>query len=121
MYSALSIKESLAEVSSRVEGLTGEEVTERLVKFGRNSLPHKKRSLIALFARQLFLRVEIFLDRRVAFKIILNELIGFRHRAFRFQMRSEQSELITRRDLDTDFREAAAHAETPPGLLELQV
>ncbi|MEK7137012.1 MAG: cation-transporting P-type ATPase, partial [Patescibacteria group bacterium] len=60
MYALKSIDETLASLVTSHDGLSEEDATDRLARFGPNELPEKKRSLLLLFLRQ-FKSVLVFI------------------------------------------------------------
>lgn len=76
MFSALSIEEAFAELSSRNGGLTGEEVEQKRAQSGWNRLPHKKKSVVMVFLRQFHDVLIYILIGALALSVVLRVLEG---------------------------------------------
>lgn len=75
-YHKLSKKEILKELNTKEEGLSSEEVNTRLLKYGENILPKKKKdTLLKIFFKQILNPLIILLIITVVFCFLIGETI----------------------------------------------
>jgi P-type Ca2+ transporter type 2C len=71
MYTNLSAEEAVRKLRASHEGLSGSEVEMRLIEFGFNEMPEKKRSLILLFLKQFHSTLVYILLGALTLSIVL--------------------------------------------------
>ena len=75
-YHKLSKEEILKELDTKETGLTNEEVKQRLIKYGENILPRKKKdSFLKIFFKQILNPLIILLIITVIFCFLIGETI----------------------------------------------
>ena len=79
MYANLKADDVLSRLGSSLDGLKGPQIKKRREEFGFNELPHKKRSLVALFLRQFNDILVYILIGALALSIARNAALEYGH------------------------------------------